>query len=75
MSPVSRIVPKTLWDPLKFLTYIVAKYKKIKRGSLETLKSFRKKVSQSRKRDGKSHSVEITWKGDPSALEWFCTSC
>ena len=51
----------TLWA---LLTYSVAKYKKTRRGdSFETLKNFRKKVAQCRKKNRK---------GGPFSLVRFC---
>ena len=66
MSPVSRIVPKTLKrGPFGVLQHpFCCEISKIERGRdpLETFKIFRKKVSQSRK-GGKSHSFKKCRKG------------
>ena len=79
-SPVSRIVPKnvkggTLWDFLNI--HSVAKYQQIDGESNEKNSEKMRNLNSLTvpKKGGKSHSVEKSGKGDPSALEWLFISC
>ena len=77
VSGKSHSAKKCKWgDPLGFFEHpFCCKISKIDGGNNRKISEDEKfEQSHSAKKGGKSHSVEICGKGDPSALEWLIIS-